>query len=149
MTENNQLATSKASKSSSRKSHMIPVAVLCALALAAAMNAARGKNDQSFEGVVVMDYPRFIFYPEQKVCHFTGTAYWLVPNRRFYDVVRMPSAPDFDSALHGAWKIKLRGNLSWIGRYGIQGKYWRELDVLYVVDATQLDCKGENVGTIL
>jgi hypothetical protein len=148
MPDNNQLATSEATHGRSRRSQIIPVAVLCALALAAAMNAARGKNNQPFEGVVVMDYPRFIFYPQQKDCQFTGTAYWLVPNHGFYDAVPMPSAPDFESALHAAWKVKLRGNLSPIGRYGIQGKYWRELDVLYAMDAKQLDCKDNNVGSI-
>jgi hypothetical protein len=151
MTENNQLANSEGAQNGSRKSQIIPVALLCALVLAAAVNNARGKNNQTFEGVVVMDYSSYRFYPDQKDCHVKGTAYWLVPNDRFYDVVPKPSTSDFahlERLLHAAWKAKLRGNLSSIGRYGFQGKYWRELDIMYVIDATQLDCKDENAGSI-
>jgi len=153
MTENNQLATSEAAQSGRRKSEIMSVLVLCALVLAAAVNIARGKNNQTFEGVVVMDYPSYRFYPDQKDCHVKGTAYWLVPNDRFEDVVPMPTSSDSDLAhldrlLCAAWKAKLRGNLSSIGRYGFEGKYWRELEVLYVIDATRLDCKDENAGGI-
>jgi hypothetical protein len=68
-----------------------------------------------------------------------------------FDIVPMPSAPDsahLDKALHAAWKVKLRGNLSSIGRYGLRGKFWRELDVQYVIDAIQLDCKDKDTTAI-
>jgi hypothetical protein len=151
MTENNWLATSEAPQSGSRKSQMIPVVLLCALVLAAAVNLARGKNNETFEGVVVMDYTNYRFYQDQKDCHVKGTAYWLVPNDRFYDVVSQPRTSDsahLDRLFHAAWKAKLRGNLSSIGHYGFEGKYWRELDVLYVIDATQLECTDENAGSL-
>jgi hypothetical protein len=151
MTENDQLSTSEASQRGSRMSQIIPIALLCALVVAAALNTARGKHNQTFEGVLVMNYPSYEFYPDQKDCRLKGAAYWLVPNDRFYNVVSVPSTSDFahlDRALHATWKAKLNGNLSSIGRYGTRGKYWRELDVLYVIDAARLDCKDENVDSI-
>lgn len=130
----------------------ISLALLCALVLAAVVNVGRGRNNQTLEGVVVLDYPTYKFYSGQRDCHFAGAAYWLVPNREFHDVVpkRSVNAFDFahyDDALHAAWLVKLRGNLSSLGRYGVKGKYWRELDVLYVIDATELNCT-DNRGKI-
>jgi hypothetical protein len=94
-----------------------------------------------------MDFPQYKFYPDLKDCHLKGTPYSLVASQRFRDKVPMPSTNDFDfnRLFHAAWRVKLRGNLSPIGRYGLRGKYWRELDVLYVIDARQLDCKDENI----
>ena len=151
MTENVQLATDNDAQISSRGSRIIPVALLVVFLLAAMVNTARGRNDQTLEGVVVMDYPAYRFYPGLKDCHLKGTSYWLVPNQRFDDAVPVPSTNDFshlERLFHATWKVKLHGNLSPIGRYGFQGKYWRELDVLYVIDAEQLDCKGETVGSL-
>jgi hypothetical protein len=153
MTSNNQLETSGAARGGSRLNRIIPVALLFALALVVAVNTARGKNDQTFEGIVIMHYPSYEFYPGQKDCHLKGTAYWLIPNDRFHDVVPMPRASDLnlkhlDRLLHAAWRIKLRGNLSHIGRYGFQGRYWRELKVLYAIDSRQLDCKDESASSI-
>jgi hypothetical protein len=131
---------------------MIPIVLLCALALAVAVNTARGKKDQTFQGVVVMDYPRYEFYPDEKGCHPKGTAYWLNPNHRFHDVVPMPTTNDvnhLDHLFHAAWRVKLRGNLSSIGRYGIQGRNWRELEVLNVINFSVLDCDGANASNNL
>lgn len=133
-------------------SQTISLTLLSALILAAVVNVGRGKNNQILEGVVVMDYRAYKFYSGQRDCHFTGAAYWLVPNRAFHDVVPKPSVSAFnfahyDDALHAIWKVKLRGNLSSLGRYGVQGKYWRELDVVYVIDATELNCT-DNSGKI-
>jgi len=47
MTENSELAISDATASGSHLSWIIPVALLCALMLAAALNAARGRNVRS------------------------------------------------------------------------------------------------------
>jgi hypothetical protein len=153
MTENKQLETIEAAQSGSRLSRIIPVALLCALVLAVAVNTARGKSDQTFQGVVVMDYPRYEFYPDEKDCHPKGTAYWLIPNHRFHDVVPMPGTSDLnldhlDRLNHATWRVKLHGNLSHIGRYGFQGKHWRELEVLYVIDFRQLDCRDESASSI-
>lgn len=151
MTANNPLATSEPARRGSRLSQIIPVALLCALVLAAAVNTARGKNNQTLEGVVVMDYLNYTFYPDQTDCHLGGTAYCLVPNRRFLDAVPMPRTSDLDHLdrlFHAAWRVKLHGNLSHLGRYGFQGKYWRELEVLYVIDAKQLDCKEEKNSSL-
>jgi hypothetical protein len=103
-----------------------------------------------------MDDAVYRFYPDLRDCRVKGTAYWLVPNKKFHDVAPMPSSSDpdifsdlarLDPLSHAAWRVKLRGNLSSIGRHGFQGKYWRELDVSYVMDATQLDCKDVNAGS--
>lgn len=153
MTEKKLPETVETAQSASRLTRVIPVALLCALALVAALNTARGKNDQTFQGVVVMDYPRYEFYPDEKDCHPKGTAYWLIPNRRFHDVVPMPRTSDlnmdhFDRLTHAAWSVKLHGNLSHIRGYGLLGKHWRELEVLYVIDFRQLDCKDERANSI-
>jgi hypothetical protein len=144
MTEDNRVASSEATQSRSRMSEIGSVAVLCTLVLAAVVNVARGKSNETFEGVVVMDHSAYRFYPDQKDCHVKGTAYWLVRNEKFNDAVPMPATSDLaqlDRLFHASWKVKLRGDLSSLGRYGFEGKYWRELDVLYVIDATQLDCQ--------
>jgi len=150
MAENDQLTTPDAAHSGNRASRIVPIGFLCALALALVINNVRGKSDQTLAGVVVMDYPSYRFYPDLKDCHIKGTPYWLMPNHRFHDVVPMPSTSDIDHldlALHAAWRVRLHGNLSPIGRYGFQAKYWREFDVLYVIDAMQLDCKDEDIKT--
>jgi hypothetical protein len=150
MNENNPTATSDAAQSRSRMGEIVPVAVLCALVLVAVVNIARGKNNETLEGVVVMDHLAYQFYPDQKDCNVKGTAYWLVRNEKFNDVVPMPAISDLaqlDRLFHASWKVKLRGNLSSLGRYGFEGKYWRELDVLYVIDAAQLDCKNRNAAS--
>lgn len=151
MSENAQVATDDDAQGSSRASRLFPVVLLLVLLLAALVNSARGKKDRTFEGVVVLDYPAYRFYPELKDCRLRGTTYWLVPNQRFYEAVPMPSTNDpshLERLFHAVWKVKLHGNLSPIGRYGFQGRYWRELHVLYVIDAEQLDCKDETVASI-
>jgi hypothetical protein len=75
------------------KNLTIPVILLCTLVLVAAANFLRGRNNQTLEGVVVMDYPAYKFYSGQKDCHLDGTAYWLVPNDRFHDIVPCPALP--------------------------------------------------------
>ena len=102
---------------------IIPVALISALGLAAVINSARGKHDQIFTGIVTMDYSGYKFYSDQKDCHPKGTAYWLVPNGTFHDVLPMPRTSDLthmdmDNLSHGVWRVKLRGNLSPV-RYGL------------------------------
>jgi hypothetical protein len=150
MAENKQDTKPDTIPSGTRASRIVPLGLLCALGLAIVVNQVRGKTNQTLDGVVVMDFSHYKFYPGLKDCRLKGTPYWLVPDRRFHDRAPMPSTSDFEHLerlFHAAWRVKLRGNLSAIGRYGPQGEHWRELDVLYVIDAVQLDCKDENIRT--
>ena len=122
-------------------SRVVPVFLICALALAVVINGARAKKNQIFDGLVVQDDTHYEFYPGVKDCLRQGTPYWLVPNRKFYEMVRTSTDVEhLDRLFHGTWRVKLNGDLSHIGRYGYREKYWRELSVNYVVDAMQLSC---------
>jgi hypothetical protein len=148
MPVDNSPATHDGAQGGSRAIRIVPMIALCTLALAVAISAARGKTNQIVDGVVVMDYSNYRFYPDAKDCHLRGTPYWLVPNREFHDLAPLPITTDFqhlDRILHAAWRVKVRGNLSRIGRYGFQGKYWRELDVRPVIDATSLNCTSDDI----
>jgi hypothetical protein len=150
MDDNDPMAIPEAAPRSSRASRFVPVGLLFALALAVAINGARAKSEQTLGGVVVMDHMAYEFYPGLKDCHVNGTSYWLVPDKNFNEVAR-PRSVDLDhfgGPFHAAWRVKLYGNLSRIGSYGIRGKYLREFDVIYAIDAVQLDCKDENISTI-
>ena len=103
-----------------------------------------GKNNETFDGLVVLRNSSYEFYPGVKDCGRRGTPYWIVPNGNFYDVVEASvhvNSIEELFRLHRAWRVKLRGNLSRIGRYGYEGRYWRELSPIYVIDAMSLDCK--------
>jgi len=143
MSADNSSITADSAQDGNRAIRIVPVLALCTVALAAAIGVVRGKANQTFNGVVVMDYSNYRFYPDAKDCHPREMPYWLVPNRGFHALTPMPSTTDFqnlDRILHAAWRFRVRGNLSRIGRYGFQGKYWRELDVQSVIDATSLNC---------
>ena len=134
----------------SRAIRIVPVIVLCTLALAVAINGARGKNNQSSNGTIqAIDSIQAL-----RDCHLHGIPYWLVPNPEFHEVAPMPSTADLqhidrlDRLHHAAWKVRVRGNLSPIGRYGFQNRYWREFDVRSVIDATSLNCEDEEVGKV-
>ena len=119
----------------------IPVFLFCALALAVVISGAVGKKNQTLDGLVVEENTFYEFYPGVKGCQKQGTRYWLVPNREFYETVHTSTDPEhLDRLFHGSWQITLNGDLSHIGRYGYQEKYWRELSVRYVVKAIQLSC---------
>jgi hypothetical protein len=112
--------------------------------LGALINAARAKNDQILDGKVVMDHAAYKFYPGLKDCHLRGISYWLVPNRIFSGALPMPSSNDLsqlERLFHATWKIELHGILSPIRPSGLQGKYWREVDVVYALGSEQLDCE--------
>ena len=146
MAEKNQAPAAGTASFGGRASRLIPIGLLCILALAVVVNQIRGKQDQSLDGVVVMDYPRYTFYVGQKDCYPQGAPYLLMPSQNFHDVAATPGAGEInhlDELFHGTWRVRLRGNLSPIGRYGSQGNYWRKVDVLYVIDAVQLDCTNE------
>ena len=126
-----------------RRTQLVPLLLLSALAAGILINSVRGKTDQTISGIVVMDFPVYKFYPDQKDCNQRGTPYLLIPNSRFGEIASN-TAPidDLDALLHAAWRVKLRGNLSRLGRYGPRGIYWREFDVQYVIDAVPLNCKS-------
>jgi hypothetical protein len=131
-----------------RGTQLIPILLLGALAAAIVINFVRGKSDQTLSGVLVMDLPVYKFYPDQKDCSVSGTPYLLIPNSRYGEIAHN-SVPitNLDALFHANWRVKLRGNLSHLGRYSPQGTYWRELDVQYVIDAVPLDCKSNGLMT--
>jgi len=142
MSADNSSISADSAQDGNRAIRLVPVLALCTVALAAAIGGVRGKTNQTFNGVVAMDYSNYRFYPDAKDCHPRGMPYWLVPNRAFHDLAPMPSTTDFqnlDRMLHAAWRVKVRGNLSRIGRYGFQGRYWRELDLQSVINATSFE----------
>jgi|SRR5215510_2812002 len=122
---------------------IVPILAICSLGLAAVINWARGKDNETFEGVAVQENLRYEFYPDAKGCEPKGTSYLLLPNGRFHELVREEASIDrIEDLLHSTWKIKLAGNISRVGRFGPQGRNLRELSVLYVIDARRLDCKA-------
>lgn len=148
--ENDPNVNEEAALSRNRLMQIIPVALLGVLVLAAAINSMRGKNDQALEGVVVMDHADYRFYPGASDCNFRGIAYWFVPNNGFHNVAPLPTTTDFnriESVFHAAWLVKFHGNLSPVGRYGYKEKYWRKVDVRYILDARILDCRDEVLRT--
>ena len=124
---------------------LVPILAICGLGLAAAINWARGKDNETFEGIAVHENLRYEFFPGAKGCGRKGISYQLLPNSRFHDIVRETASADyFEDLFHGTWKIKLAGNTSRIGRFGSEGKNLRELSVLYVIDARRLDCTEDS-----
>jgi len=148
MSENDPTSRHDPALAGSRGTQLVLVLLLCALAAAIVVNFARGKSDQTLSGVVVMDLPVYKFYPDQRDCNPSGAPYLLIPNSSFGEIAHN-SAPinNLDTLFHATWRVKLRGNLSHLGRYGPQGTYRRELDVQYVTDAVPLDCKSKGFIT--
>jgi hypothetical protein len=126
---------------------IVPIFAICGLGLAAAINWARGKDNQTFEGIAVQENLRYQFFPEATGCGPRGTSYLLLPNSRFQELVREEAVDHIEDLLHSTWKIKLKGNTSRIGRFGPEGRNLRELAVLYVIDARRLDCRADSAGS--
>jgi hypothetical protein len=123
---------------------IVPVLSLSLLALAALALALQGKNNQTFDGVVVLNFMTYEFYPNAKDCNYQGTPYVVLPNDRFRDLfASYATDPDhLDPLFHGTWRAKLNGNLSRAGWYKYSETYWRELSVNYVVSATSISCSA-------
>ena len=67
---------------------IIPVLLLGVLALAALkVINLKGKKNQTFDGVIVLDGMTYEFYPNPKDCSYGGTPYVVLPNARFGEVV--------------------------------------------------------------
>ena len=111
------------------------------LALAALVPLGGNKN-QTFDGVIVMNFGTYEFYPNAKDCNYRGTPYVVLPNERFRKSVTTGNTniDDVDRLFHGTWRAKLNGNLSRVGWYKYRNTYWRELSVNYVVDAVLISC---------
>jgi hypothetical protein len=119
---------------------IIPALLISVLAFAALIPLGGNKN-QTFDGVIVMNFNTYEFYPSAKDCNYRGTPYVLLPNARFRESVTNEITDITDIRLfHGTWRAKLNGNLSHIGWYKYRKTYWRELSVNYVVDAVSISC---------
>jgi len=121
---------------------VVPILLLCALGLAVLIHDLMGKQNQTFDGLIVLDADHYEFYPNVKDCNGRGTPYLLVPDAHFREIVNASSSDlqHLEALLHAKWRARLNGKLSHIGRYGQRKNYWRELSVNYVVDAVQLNC---------
>jgi hypothetical protein len=124
---------------------VVPIACIALLLAAVLVNTARAKTDQTFDGVVVQTLNKYEFYPDATSCSLTGTPYILVPNADFDREVRYSAdAEHLERLFHVGWKVKLKGNLSRFGVYGLEtglkSGYWRELDVSRVDDVKLLGC---------
>lgn len=124
------------SGSASWASRVVPLLALGFLALVISVNLVRPRTDETFDGLLILNFPRFEFYPDVKECPARGIAYWIIPN----DDLRgqMTLAPE--DLAHGAWRVRFKGNLSGIGRYGYLKNYWREVHVVDVYEVTATKC---------
>jgi len=120
---------------------IVPVLLIGLLAFAALVPLGGNKN-QTFDGVIVMNFGTYEFYSNAKDCNYRGTPYVVLPNERFRKSVTTGNTniDDVDRLFHGTWRAKLNGNLSRIGWYKYRNTYWRELSVNYVVDAVLISC---------
>ncbi len=120
---------------------IVPLVALGVLFLAGIVRLAGPRVGQNFNGVVVVDFPRYEFYPDVKGCPSQGTPYWLVRNDDLNQRMTV-RFDDLNHLFHGTWRVKFRGNLSRVGRFGYMDEYWREVHVVDVYQMTELDCGG-------
>ena len=124
---------------SSSASRTVLLLVLGVLALAGTLIEVGPRPGRTFDGLVVVDivdHPQYEFYPDVKECPAKGTVYWLVPNEDLNG--QMTFYPGH--YIQGTWRVKFRGDLSGVGRYGYSSRYWRELRVVDVYEVTELNC---------
>jgi len=110
--------------------------VLGVLSLAGIVKLVGPRTGQTYDGLVVVDYPFYEFYPNVKGCPASGTPYWLVPNEELYGQLNFYPG----HFIEGTWRARFRGDLSGVGRYGYSNKYWRELRVVAVYEVEELHC---------
>jgi hypothetical protein len=123
---------------------VVPILCLSAFVLAAFGYWFMGKNHQTFDGVIVLDFRTYEFYPNAKGCNYRGIPYVLLPNASLDEIVAPHADPEhLDRLFHGVWRAKINGNLSRIGWFKYRKTYWRELSVNYVMDAMSLSCGDE------
>jgi hypothetical protein len=121
---------------SSSASRTVPLLALGVLLLAGIVKVVGPRTGQTFDGLVMVNYPLYEFYPDLKGCPARGTPYWLVPNNDLYG--QMTFYPGH--FIQGAWRVKFRGDLSGVGRCGYSNRYWRELRVVDVYQVAELKC---------
>ena len=122
---------------------VLPIVLVSFVVLALAIRFLGGRKDEVLDGVIVQNSAGYEFYLGATGCRPSGTRFSLLPNRDFYREVPAPTTNDFEhleKLLHNSWRVKLRGDLTRIGRYGYDGSYSRELRVKYVIDSRQLSC---------
>lgn len=120
---------------------IVAVSAIAALLFAVGVNFARGKQDVVIEGVAVQRNLVYDFYPEAKDCTTKSTSYLLLPNARFSDAVQETGDVDhLDRLFQSTWKLKIRGDLSRIGRFGVRGQDLREFTVRSVIEVQRLEC---------
>jgi hypothetical protein len=130
-----------AANGTGRATNVVPVALVIVFVFVALLNAGRGKGNESFDGVVLSTPGKYEFYPGAVDCSFKGTPYILIPSPDFDKVVTFSTdAAHMERLFYVAWRVKLRGNLSRFGIYGLGTGYWRQLDVSHVIDAKLLGC---------
>ena len=130
-----------------RTAETVVAGAIAVLILAAAANFARGKQDVVIEGVAVQQNRAYEFYPDARDCSAKGTSYLLLPNAGFSEVVRETADVDHvDRLFHSTWRLKIRGDLSRIGRFGIRGQNLREVAVRSVIDARRLECRSASAA---
>jgi hypothetical protein len=109
----------------------------CLVAFALLLNFAAAKKDQIFDGIFVEKLPTSEFYPGATGCPLNGMPYAVIANSDFYEA--MPLKLD-DISRPGVWHIRLKGDLSRVGRY--EG-YWRVIRVTELFRTRKIDsCEG-------
>jgi len=116
----------------------VPLLALGVLVLIVIANWARPKTGQTFDGLLVVNLPLYEFYPNVKDCPARGTPYWFVPDENLNGRLTF----SLDDLTHGVWRVKFRGDLSHVGRYGYFGRYWREVRVEDVYELSKPNCAG-------
>jgi len=123
-------------------SRFAPIFAISLLGLIAFTLFARGKDNQTLDGVYVRFDSLSEFYPGIENCPISGSAYWLVSNSEFDGYVRVRGS-DLQHFFRSAWRVRITGNISRIGSYGFRGRYWREIQVSHVFHAKEIvPCPG-------
>jgi len=123
----------------------LPLSAIALLALVVAMSLLRARPGETFDGLIVMNQWQFEFYPGVPSCPPRGLPYYM-PNApalsAFSFSFSLGGGDTTDQILNakGAWHVRLRGDLSRVGRYGPGKRYWRQLVVTEVYRATRIDC---------
>ncbi|HKW88426.1 MAG TPA: hypothetical protein VJN21_06690 [Candidatus Acidoferrales bacterium] len=126
-------------------SRLIPVCVILVLAALALFCFARGRKNQMLDGVFIRDNQLNEFYPGNQACPVSGLPDWVITNQEFKDGVSVPiSVPgDRNPLYHAPWHVRITGDVSRLGSYGWNGRYWREVRVLHLIEAGPLpSCKN-------
>ena len=122
-------------------SRITPIFAIFIIGLAAFLNFARGKKGQTFDGVLIRRLPIEEFFPGATGCPVSGTPYVLHSSPELNDSTPM-GLDALEQRVQGVWRIRFRGDLSAIGRYG---KYWRIVRVTTVYKVEKLEsCNSIN-----